>query len=107
MSPKHLTFRLDNLPSDISWFRLDYSINRVAQGSRFDIGPIVNVYNKDDLSVSSRSTTVTAAGGDRERLLNRLRHLSISSDTHERTGGANEQFFGLTTLAENEGSNLE
>jgi hypothetical protein len=109
MPSKYLVFRFNNLPPDITRPQIEQRITPIARNRQctFSVGPVVNIYNKTDLHVASRSTTITIEGDSCEKVLSNLRHLWITSDSNGTEAFADEKFLGQTVLAENDESTLE
>ena len=97
------------LPKDCQQRHIEYAVGRLAAkcNCTLSFGPIVDVPFLRGNGVEYRSTTITVSGSNKKQFVNGLQGLAVSSETMVQHIEVDDQFFGVTPLAENSPSDIE
>ena len=104
-----ITVAIRRLPTDCEARHVTRALRQLADtnGCTYSLGPILEVPFTHSPEIDYRATTLTVSGAKKKSFVSSLQGYEISSDTQISRIEVDEQFYGVTPLAEAGSSTFE
>ena len=105
-----VTIAVRGLPADCTEFEFENSVRllKYSHGCDYLLGPFIDKFKPTRPNeVDSRSTTITVTGSKKAKFIEKLQGYNIATNTDRKAVEVDQDFLGLTTIAEHNDYQVE